>query len=445
MAHAKISLERSLTMSRVRTRFAPSPTGTPHIGNIRTALFEWLFARHNGGEFIVRIEDTDQSRKVEGSVESLLESLRWLGMDWDEGPEVGGENGPYFQSERLDYYRAYTDKLIEMGKAYRFEDERGSAVKFAMPRDGSTITHDRVRGEVSFDNLLLDDFVILKSDGFPTYHLAHIVDDHLMGITHVIRAEEWLPSLPKHLLIYEALEWDPPEFAHLPVILAPDKSKLSKRHGSTSLLEYKESGYLPQAMMNFMALLGWSLDDKSELFSRDELVNVFTLDRVVSSPAIFNIEKLDWMNGHYIREMSGDELTMALLSYWNVVSPPGLPPGPDPKVLAQIVPLIQDRLKTLDDAAERIPFFFSFFFCWSLTFHLAVPQLPQNFAVGFSLFPQLSHDIDVSICLAGFLATYLLSYSSRSCLLGFGVPDPLFNANKAPTAPPPTATAAITM
>ena len=228
-----------------------------------------------------------------------------------------------------------------------------------MPRDGSTITHDRVRGEVSFDNLLLDDFVILKSDGFPTYHLAHIVDDHLMGITHVIRAEEWLPSLPKHLLIYEALEWDPPEFAHLPVILAPDKSKLSKRHGSTSLLEYKESGYLPQAMMNFMALLGWSLDDKSELFSRDELVNVFTLDRVVSSPAIFNIEKLDWMNGHYIREMSGDELTMALLSYWNVVSPPGLPPGPAPKVLAQIVPVSQDRLKTLDDAAERIPFFFS--------------------------------------------------------------------------------------
>ena len=203
MAHAKISLERSLTMSRVRTRFAPSPTGTPHIGNIRTALFEWLFARHNGGDFIVRIEDTDQSRKVEGSVESLLESLRWLGMDWDEGPEVGGDNGPYFQSERLDYYRTYTDKLIEMGKAYRFEDERGSAVKFAMPSDGSTTTHDRIRGEVSFDNLLLDDFVILKSDGFPTYHLAHIVDDHLMGITHVIRAEEWLPSLPKHLLIYE--------------------------------------------------------------------------------------------------------------------------------------------------------------------------------------------------------------------------------------------------
>ena len=359
MGHAKISLERSLTMSRVRTRFAPSPTGTPHIGNIRTALFEWLFARHNGGDFIVRIEDTDQSRKVEGSVESLLESLRWLGMDWDEGPEVGGDNGPYFQSERLEYYRTYTDKLIEMGKAYRFEDERGSAVKFAMPSDGSTTTHDRIRGEVSFDNLLLDDFVILKSDGFPTYHLAHIVDDHLMGITHVIRAEEWLPSLPKHLLIYAALEWDPPEFAHLPVILAPDKSKLSKRHGSTSLLEYKESGYLPQAMMNFMALLGWSLDDKSELFSRDELVNVFSLDRVVSSSAIFNIEKLDWMNGHYIREMSSDELTIALLSHWNVVSPPGLPSGPDPKLLAQIVPLVQDRLKTLNDAAERIPFFFS--------------------------------------------------------------------------------------
>ncbi|MFC1848428.1 glutamate--tRNA ligase, partial [Chloroflexota bacterium] len=326
----------------IRVRFAPSPTGHPHIGNIRTALFNWLFARHHGGTFILRIEDTDQTRKVEGALESILESLRWLGLDWDEGPETGGDYGPYFQSERLGLYHKRFQQLLDSDHAYRcycsterlaqMRDEMAErkesvrsydrrcrylspaervqfesqgiapVIRFKVPLEGQTTFHDLIKGDITFDNSELDDIVLLKSDGYPTYHLANIVDDHLMEISHVMRADEWLSSTPRHVLLYQALGWEPPQFAHLPMILGPDKAKLSKRHGATSIVEYRDQGYLPQAMMNFLAMLGWSLDDKTEIFSAEELVQHFSIDRISKAPAVFNRDKLDWINGLYIRK-----------------------------------------------------------------------------------------------------------------------------------------------
>ena len=288
-----------------------------------------------------------------------MDGLRWLGLDWDEGPEVGGPYGPYFQSERLDHYRSAADRLIESGRAYRFEDERGAAVKFAMPPDGSTVVSDVIRGRVEFDNSLIDDFVILKSDGFPTYHLASVVDDHLMRISHVIRGEGWLSSAPRHVCLYDAFNWQPPEFAHLPDILAAGGAKLSKRHGAVSVREYRQMGYLPHAMVNFLALLGWSYDDKTELFTVEQLVKAFSPDRVSKSGAVFSLDKLDWMNGHYVRESDDEDLADSLLDYWRRYPPVELPPEPDRDVVIRIVPLIRERLKTLTDAAERIPFFFN--------------------------------------------------------------------------------------
>ncbi len=336
----------------VRTRFAPSPTGFPHVGNIRTALFAWLFARHNDGRFIVRIEDTDVARRVEGAVEAILDSLRWLGMDWDEGPEVGGEYGPYFQSQRLDLYREAAARLVSQGDAYhcycspqRLAEMRNDqmkrkqpigydrlcreltaaekaakeadgivpVVRFKMPLEGRTGFDDIIRGSVVFENSTLDDFVLLKSDGYPTYHLANVVDDHFMAISHVLRAEEWLSSVPRHVLLYRALGFEPPQFAHLPMLLGADRSKLSKWHGAVSVTEYRDQGYLPEAMVNFLALLGWSLDDKTEIFSRQELVANFTLDRISKTAAVFNHEKLDWMNGVFLRELSQDELIRKIM------------------------------------------------------------------------------------------------------------------------------------
>ena len=382
----------------VRVRFAPSPTGEPHVGNIRTAIFDWLFARGNGGAFIIRVEDTDQARKVEGATEEVLEALTWLGIEWDEGPDVGGDYGPYVQSERLESYRLAADELVERGRAYRCcctperladmrreqqrlkehggydrrcrylsgeerdaaeKDAASTVVRFAMPLQGETDLTDVIRGHVSFDNGLIDDFVLLKSDGFPTYHLAAVVDDHAMEISHVLRAEEWLPSAPRHIRVYDALGWDPPMFAHLPIILAPDRSKLSKRHGATSILEYRAQGYLPQTMVNFLSLLGWSLDDRTEILSAPELVEGFSLERVSRSGAIFNMEKLEWMNGHYIRQLTARELADALLDYWRRNPPAEIPESPDPGYLVRIVPMIRERLKTLADAAPLIPFFFA--------------------------------------------------------------------------------------
>ena len=379
----------------VRVRYAPSPTGLPHIGNIRTALFNWLFARHHGGKFIVRVEDTDQARLVAGSVEAILAGLRWLDVDWDEGPEVGGPFGPYFQSERLDIYHDLAERLVSQGNAYHCycsqertdqgtRDRRTSAsadcrcrdlsqaeiselrsktgqesevIRFAMPKDGTTRVNDLIRGEVEWRNETLNDFIILKSDGFPTYHLAVVADDHLMEISHVMRAEEWLPSTPRHLQLIEALGFEPPQFAHLPMIMGPDRAKLSKRHGATAIGEYEHDGYLPEAMRNFMVLLGWSLDDKTEIMSTQTIIDNFTLDRVTKSAAIFDREKLLWVNGMYIRELTPEQLAGRMMPFLERDLPKELLPV-DEKYLGRIAPLLQERIKRLDEAAGMTSYFF---------------------------------------------------------------------------------------
>jgi glutamyl-tRNA synthetase len=380
---------------KVRVRFAPSPTGFPHIGNIRTALFNWLFARHNNGVFILRIEDTDVARKVEGATDMIMDSLRWLGLDWNEGP--------VYQSDRLNKYQEAANKLVAEDKAYKCycsperlgemrqeqmknkqppgydracrnlsADQRVNyekqeiipVVRFKSPLDGATDFNDLIKGEIKFDNSTLDDFVLLKSDGYPTYHLANIIDDHEMGITHVLRADEWISSTPRHVLLYAAFGWQPPYFAHLPMILGPDRSKLSKRHGATAINEYREQGFLAETMVNFLALLGWSLDDKTEVMSREEIISNFSLDRVSKTAAIFNKEKLEWMNGVYIRGLSVEELTNQAIPY---LEQPHLEKGlpdtikrPLDKVyIERIMPLIQERARTLAEIPGLIDFFFT--------------------------------------------------------------------------------------
>lgn len=378
----------------VRVRYAPSPTGDPHLGNIRTALFDWLLARHEGGQFILRIEDTDRARFVPKSVESQMEALRWLGLDWDEGPDIGGPHAPYVQSERIEIFQEHAERLITSDWAYRCycsperldrvrkelqakkqpprydrycrsltPNERAEAeasgaapvVRFKTPLDGETVTADALRGNVTFQNDTLDDFVILKSDGFPTYHLAAMVDDHLMEITHVLRGEEWLSSAPRHQLLYEAFGWEPPVFAHLSRILGPDKAKLSKRHGAHSVLHYRDQGYVPDAVINFLGLLGWSLDDKTEIISRAEFVSHFDLSRTLTSPAVFNAEKLDWMNGVYIRAMSPSDFAEAARPFLEKVLD-----GPvEMERLMPIMPLLQERVKLLSEIGGMADFFFA--------------------------------------------------------------------------------------
>ena len=386
------------TADQVRVRFAPSPTGNPHIGNVRTAIFAWLFARRHSGSFMIRVEDTDQDRRTEGAVETMLDSLRWVGLDWDEGPDIGGPVAPYVQSERLDLYHSVAEQLIASGHAYRCyctperlnavrsEQERIGAetigydrhclnlseaevaslesegarpvVRFKMPSEGVSKLDDIVFGHIEFENRLYDDFVALKSDGFPTYHLASVVDDHHMRISHVMRAKEWLPSVPRHVQLYAALGWDMPEFAHLPVILAPDKTKLSKRHGAASVMDYRDMGVLPEALMNYLALLGWSLDDKSEFFSPNELISNFDLRRVSRSDAVFDLDKLIWLNGQHIRKSPDEKVARALAHYW-LETPPDFDIQPDVDRVTAIVPLVRERLKTLDDAAPLVKFVFS--------------------------------------------------------------------------------------
>ena len=387
-----------MSASKVRVRYAPSPTGYPHVGNIRTALFNWLFARHSGGSFIVRIEDTDVNRRVEGAVEAILDGMRWLGIDWDEGPEMGGNYGPYFQSQRLDFYQKTARLLVEGGHAYpcycseerlaRMRTEMAqrkdsmrsydrycrdltsverakleaqgikSVIRFKTQLEGETRFNDLIKGEVVFDNSTLDDLVLLKSDGYPTYHLANVVDDHLMEITHILRADEWLSSTPRHVLLYNALGYQPPLFAHLPMILGEDRSKLSKRHGATSIIEYRDQGYLPQAMMNFLALLGWSLDDRTELFTREELTRDFSIERISKTSAIFSMDKLNWMNGIYIRKLSVEELTAQLMPFLDKGLPSSVSRPLSREYIKHIVPLIQERLTIFKDAAELYDFFF---------------------------------------------------------------------------------------
>ena len=382
---------------KVRVRYAPSPTGFPHVGNIRTALFNWLFARHHKGSFIVRIENTDVARTVEGAVEAILGGLRWLGMDWDEGPDVGGDYGPYFQSERLKLYQAAAKQLVEQGDAYycyctpeRLDEMRAEqirlkqppgydrhcrqisatnnvlklisgsrrVIRFRTPMEKQTTFTDYIRGEVTFENAKIDDFILLKSGGYPTYHLASIVDDHLMQISHILRAEEWLSSTPRHLMLYKALGFKPPQFAHLPMLLGSDRSKLSKRHGAVSITDYQEQGYLPEAMVNFLALLGWSLDDKTEIMSRKELIDNFSLKRVSQTAAIFNRDKLDWMNGVYIRSLSPEDFTQQALPFLEKDLPADVKRPLSADYVKGITPLIQERVKKLDEVSELTQFFF---------------------------------------------------------------------------------------
>ncbi len=382
----------------VRTRYAPSPTGDPTIGNIRTALFTWALARANGGTFLLRIEDTDRKRLVETSVQAIYDSLRWLGLEWDEGPGVDGIHAPYFQSQRLPLYEKTAETLIAKGRAYRcfctaerldrlraeqaarkqppgydglcreLEPEaslrRARAapfvVRFKMNRDGVTVLDDLIRGPVTFENALQDDFVMLKSDGYPTYHLAVVVDDTEMEITHAVRGDEWISSAPKHLQLYEALGWTPTRFAHLPLILGPDKKKLSKRMGDTAILDYRDKGYLPEAMINFLAFLGWSLDDKTSLITIEELAERFSVERVVPNPAVFDIERLDFLNGHYIREMDETRWLTTVADWCDRRLPRSVRRPVDRGVISAVAPLLRERVKRLDQIAPLVEFLFGF-------------------------------------------------------------------------------------
>jgi len=364
----------------VRVRYAPSPTGALHLGGARTALFNFLFARQKGGQFLLRIEDTDRARLKPGSQEQIEEGLRWLGMTWDEIPLV--------QSERKPIYQQAASELLESGSAYRCfctperleqmraeqrarheperydrrcraipreeSDRRAAAgerfvVRQAMPAGGTTTLQDLVMGTVTFRNDTLDDHVLLKSDGFPTYHLAFAVDDHAMRISHIIRGDGWLPSAPKHLLLFQAFNWLPPAFAHLPLVLGPDKKPLAKRHGAKDVLEYRETGYLPEAVDNFIAFLGWSPGTDQDIFTMAQLIQAFDLSKIQASPAVANLERLDWLNGQFIRRLTPDDLAARVASKMPGVAVPALTP---------LIPLVQERLRTLNDAPEMLRFFF---------------------------------------------------------------------------------------
>ena len=390
-----------MASSMVRVRYAPSPTGYFHVGGARTALYDWLFARHHGGKFILRIEDTDRTRYEPEALPDLLDSLRWLGLSWDEGPEVGGDYGPYFQSDRVALYHEYARQLLNNGLAYRCycsperlervrEEQRAAkappgydrhcrhltqkqiadyeaqgikpVVRLAVPTEGNTEFDDLLRGHIVVDNRQLDDLILLKSDGFPTYHLANVVDDHLMDITHITRGEEWLSSVPKHVLLYRAFGWEMPVQAHLPIILDPSgKGKLSKRKKKLAdgrempiyVYEFRQAGYLPEAMVNFLALVGWSYDDQTEFFSRDQLIRYFDLGKVSRSPAALRYEKLDHMNATYIRGLGANDLAGRLMG---VLLRAGL--KAKFQTVLKAVPLIRERMKTLADAIPLVDFFF---------------------------------------------------------------------------------------
>ena len=364
----------------MRTRFAPSPTGPLHFGSVRTALFAWLAARSTGGQFVLRIEDTDQERYLEDSEALIMETLLWLGLNWDEGPEVGGPHGPYVQSQRTELYTKHALDLVAAGAAYwctctpgrlatmreaqraahqptRYDrhclhrqDEvaaeraAGSpAVLRQLIPEGRTTWEDIVRGSISFDNADIDDQVLLKSDGFPTYHLAVVVDDHFMEISHVIRSDEWVPSTPKHLNLYVAFGWEPPRFAHVPPVLGEDHQKLSKRRGARNVLEYGELGYLAQAVVNAMALLGWSSGTEEEVFTPPGLVERFSLERVNDSAAMFDQKRLDSLNGQHIRRLPVEEL-VEHLEFWL--------PGTSKETRRRLVPLLQERMVLLSDGTQ---------------------------------------------------------------------------------------------
>lgn len=375
----------------VRTRFAPSPTGYLHIGGLRTALYAYLFAKKNGGDYILRIEDTDRNRLVEGATEKLIEILKWAGIEHDEGPDIGGQYGPYVQSERNDIYREYVNQLIDDGYAYhcfctkeRLDELRtwqqenkqppkydgkcrdlskeevekriaageSYVIRMRVPLNEVIEFNDAVRGKISVNTKEIDDQVLMKADGYPTYHLANVVDDHEMKITHVIRGEEWISSTPKHVLLYRYFGWDMPTFAHLPLLLNKDRSKLSKRQNDVAVEDYKQAGYLKDALNNFVALLGWNPGDDKEIMTMDDLVSLFSLEKVHKAGAVFDREKLDWMNGMYIRNLSIDEFYTFAKPYLAQFE------HEDEDYVKSVIALEQTRVKKLTELAESITLFF---------------------------------------------------------------------------------------
>ncbi|HPQ41578.1 MAG TPA: glutamate--tRNA ligase, partial [bacterium] len=369
----------------VRVRIAPSPTGSPHVGTGYMALFNLAFARVHGGEFILRIEDTDQTRSRKEYEDAVFRALRWLGLDWDEGPDKGGPAGPYRQSERTDIYRQHVEMLMNAGEAYhcfctperldamrahqrenklpegydghcrslpadevtrRLGNGEASVVRLRVPDSGTCVIRDRLRGEIRYDYAQIDDQILMKSDGFPTYHLANVVDDHLMRVTHVIRGEEWVPSTPKHVLLYEAFQWDLPEFIHLPLLLNPDGSKLSKRKNPTSIDYYRDAGYLPEALLNYLGLMSYSRPDQNEKFSLDAFASDFDINRISLGGSIFDLQKLRWLNSRYIREDFTPEQLWERLEAWRL----------NPGFMAQMVPMMQRRMQTLGDLIPACAF-----------------------------------------------------------------------------------------
>lgn len=383
----------------VRVRYAPSPTGLQHIGGVRTALFNYFFARSMGGSFILRIEDTDQGRYNDESLQDLYDTLNWLGIQWDEGPDRDGGYGPYVQSERFDLYREKAEELLKSGKAYpcfcsserldqlrkeqkaakkdfgydrkcrdldpaeaekRIQAGEPYVIRLMVPFEGKVSFKDEILGEISRRNSdVSPDPVIVKSDGFPTYHLANVIDDHFMKITHVLRAQEWIPSTPLHVLLYQAFGWEAPVFCHLPMVMGKDGSKLSKRHGSTSVRDFRTGGYLPEALMNYVSLLGWAYDDSREFFTREELEELFSLKKLNKSPAVFDYRKLDWFNGQYIRKMDEKalkDLLIPILAEDKVISDP--PSEDELKIFHGAFPIIKERLKLLTDVTPLLNFLY---------------------------------------------------------------------------------------
>ncbi len=385
-------------MSEVRVRFAPSPTGYLHIGGARTALFNWLFARKMGGKLILRIEDTDIARLKEDSVSQILTSLKWLGINWDEGPEVGGDHGPYYQSERFDIYKKYCQQLVDEGKAYycfctpeELEAEREKqrqakqpfryartcrdftpdevkaridagasySVRLKIPAEGNVVVHDLIHGDVTFNMDQYDDFVIMKSNGIPTYNFAVVIDDHLMGMTHVMRAEEHLSNTPKQLLVYEAFGWEPPKFGHMSMILAPDRSKLSNRHGATSVEEFRSQGYVAEAIVNYLTLLGWGPGDEREMFSLQETVELFELEQMSKKAAVYDTKKLTWMNGQYLSELPLEKILPEVKPFFikdGYVDEAWF--AENEEYFAKLVDTVRVRVKTLQEIADASDYFF---------------------------------------------------------------------------------------
>ncbi len=400
----------------VRVRIAPSPTGDPHVGTAYIALFNYVFAKKHGGQFILRIEDTDRARSTPDSEAAILRALRWVGLGWDEGPDVGGPSGPYRQSERSEIYKTEVAKLVASGAAYRCfcsaqrldemraaskgksfvgydghcrgldgaeSDRRAGAgeafvIRLAMPKTGETSLTDRLRGQVRFDNSQIDDQILLKSDGFPTYHLANVVDDHLMGITHVIRAEEWLSSTPKHVELYKAFGWQAPEWIHMPLLRNADKSKISKRKNPVSLDYYRAAGFLPEALLNYLGTMGWSISGDRERFTLAEMIDAFTFDRMSLGGPVFDLVKLSAMNADYLRALDDDGI-VARLRAWRLGD----------GYLRQLVPLVRQRIQRMDELIPMTEFFFSGDLDYA--------------AVAKDLIPKNRTAKDVADCLLGFV------------------------------------------